>query len=383
METYTLTQKVKAVALSIGFDLVGVAVAEPLIEEGERLHTWLSEGRHGEMAYMAREPERRADPCALMPEARSVISLGLNYYQDPGQNSGPRVARYAFGEDYHRIIEEKLAALVAFIEGVGGRCARGRGDVDHGPLMERALARRTGLGFVGKNTNLITRKFGSWVFLAEVITDLELVPDPAVSFQANGCGECRLCLDACPTGALTEAYQLDARRCIAYLTIEQKGSIPKTFRPLVGEWAFGCDLCQEVCPYNWNPVETAEERLQSNHGIGSRLSGAFLSSDQFKKKFAETPLSRAKRKGLLRNLAVALGNVGRWEDLRPLFMMLDDPEPLVREHAAWGILEIVRREGPTDREEVERAIEERLEREGDPSVRASLQEIILHINEAA
>jgi epoxyqueuosine reductase len=382
METHALTQKIKDHALSIGFDLVGVAAAEALGEDGMRLRDWLSEGCHGEMAYMAREPGRRVDPRALMPEARSVICLALNYYQDPGESAGARVARYAFGEDYHRIVEERLAALVAFIESVGGRCARGRGDVDHGPLLERALARRAGLGFVGKNTNLITRKFGSWVFLAEVITDLPLTPDPADSVQADGCGGCRLCLDACPTGALTGPYRLDARRCISYLTIEQKGSIPKTLRPSVGEWAFGCDLCQEVCPYNQSPVETGEDRLRSKHGIGPRISGSDLSLDLFKKKFAATPLTRAKRKGLMRNLAVALGNVGRADDLRRLFMMLDDPEALVREHAAWGILEIVRREGRADPEGVERAVEERLVRESDPSARVLMEGIIERVSGA-
>jgi epoxyqueuosine reductase len=348
IELQERTEKVKAYALSLGFDLVGITAADPLEENGKRFAVWLADGYAGEMCYMARDPKRRTDPRALMPEARSVISLALNYYNGNGDKAdskrlAARVARYAWGEDYHRIIEEKLELLVGFIGELGGRCARERGDVDHGPILERALARRAGLGFIGKNTMLITERFGSWVFLAEVITDLELVPDSPVE-GTDGCGGCRLCLDACPTGALVGPYRLDSRRCIAYLTIEKKGEIPEDLRPLVGEWGFGCDLCQEVCPYNRIPVETREERLWPEQGVGPRLYATDLTPKAFKQKLAATPLPRAKRKGLLRNIAVALGNTGEAKDLPALVPMLDDPEPMVREHAAWGLREIARRE---------------------------------------
>lgn len=348
MDSRILTERIKAYALSLGFDVVGVTTAEPLEQDGAWLQSWLDDGYAGEMAYMVRNPEQRFHPQSLMPEAKSILCLALNYYQkteNNGRGTNGRVARYAFGEDYHRIIEEKLAHLVVCIEGLGGRCARGRGDVDHGPMLERALARRAGMGFIGKNTNLITQNFGSWVFLAEVITDLELVPDPPVSKQTEGCGSCRLCIDACPTAALTDLYRLDARRCISYLTIEQKGSIPIEIRNLVGEWAFGCDICQEICPYNHRPVETGEKRLRSDQGVGPALSVSDLDPHAFKQRLAHTPLSRAKRRGLGRNLAVALGNAGDKKDLPTLLSMMEDPEPLVQEHAAWGYREIAKGKG--------------------------------------
>ncbi|WDT70512.1 MAG: tRNA epoxyqueuosine(34) reductase QueG [Candidatus Manganitrophus sp.] len=301
------TAEIKSTASGLGFHRVGITSADPVGEAGRRFSEWLADGFAGEMAYLQKSPEVRSDPKLRFPEAKSVICLALNYYPsaspDPSVPEGsPRgkVARYAWGEDYHTIIEEKLALLISAIEDRGGRCWKGY--VDHGPLLERAFAERAGLGFIGKNTTLITPDYGSWVFLAEVVTDLELVEDLPMTSQ---CGSCRRCLDACPTGALTEAYRLDARRCISYLTIENKKEIPEKFHPQMGGWLFGCDLCQEVCPYNRNPVQTDVERFSPERGAGPSLSLEEIRSIEdnrrFKERFSHTPLVRTKRSGLIRN----------------------------------------------------------------------------------
>jgi epoxyqueuosine reductase len=308
-----LTSKIKEIALALGFHRVGITSAKPVSEAGHHFMDWLSDGFSGEMAYLQKTPEIRFDPRRRFPEAKSVVSLALNYYpgkpgikeeehKDPPPEGMGKVARYAWGEDYHTIIEDKLKNLITHIETMGGRCWKGY--VDHGPLLERAFAERAGVGFIGKNTNLITPDYGSWVFLAVVVTDLHLEEDRPAS---PGCGTCRLCLEACPTGALTEAYRLDARRCISYLTIENKGPIPESYLPKMEGWIFGCDICQEVCPYNWKPVPTDEPRLNPAQGSGPLLSidtiRAIPDQQTFKKKFAQTPLSRAKLKGLIRNAA--------------------------------------------------------------------------------
>lgn len=301
------TAEIKSTASGLGFHRVGITSADPVGEAGRRFSEWLADGFAGEMAYLQKSPEIRSDPKLRFPEAKSVICLALNYYPtvppDPSVPEGsPRgkVARYAWGEDYHTIIEEKLALLISAIEDRGGRCWKGY--VDHGPLLERAFAERAGLGFIGKNTTLITPDYGSWVFLAEVVTDLELIEDLPMTSQ---CGSCRRCLDACPTGALTEAYRLDARRCISYLTIENKKEIPEEFHPQMEGWLFGCDICQEVCPYNRIPVQTDVERFSPERGAGPSLSLEEIRSIEdnrrFKERFSHTPLVRTKRSGLIRN----------------------------------------------------------------------------------
>ncbi len=303
-----VTARIKEAATALGFDLVGITSAEPALEGEERLLKWIERGFAGDMEYMRRDPLRRAHPEEILPGARSVVSLAKNYYQpgpeEPLEASGPagRIARYAWGADYHLVIEKMLDRLAAVIRELGGRVSRSY--VDHGPVLERAFAERAGLGFIGKNTTLITERFGSWVFLAELITNLELEMDQP---KINQCGACRACIEACPTGALIGPFQLDARRCISYLTIEQRGEIPAELRPLVKKWAFGCDICQEVCPLNAAPVPTAEPEFSSQAGAGAYITAADL-EESFKKKFGATALSRAGRNGLLRNLKVVAEN---------------------------------------------------------------------------
>ena len=262
-------------------------------------------GRDGLPSEIARDPLRSEAPVSggeerdlscpqLLPVAPEALPASEEHL------TLGKIARYAWGEDYHTIIEEKLEPLIAAIAERGGRCWKGY--VDHGPLLERAFAERAGLGFIGKNTTLITPDYGSWVFLAEVVTDLELVEDLPMTSQ---CGSCRRCLDACPTGALTEAYRLDARRCLSYLTIENKREIPEEYHPRMEGWLFGCDLCQEVCPFNRRPIETDVARLSPARGAGPFLPlheiRTIEDNRRFKARFGQTPLARAKRSGLIRN----------------------------------------------------------------------------------
>ncbi len=315
-----LTREIKSIALKLGFHTVGITSAEPVSEAGAHYLNWLSDGFAGEMQYLHKSPEIRFDPKQRFPEAKSIIVLTLNYYQeqtaqqpqqtslirnhdeDPKAISG-KISCYAWGEDYHTIIEKKLETLICAITELGGSCWKGY--VDHGPLLERAFAERAGLGFIGKNTNLITTDYGSWVFLAEVITDLDLLEDKPSTGQ---CGTCRRCIDACPTEALREPYRLDARRCISYLTIENKGSIPPTLVPKMEGWLFGCDICQEVCPFNGQATVTNEPGLSMNRGAGPSLPIRAVmdipDNRTFKQLFPNSPLLRAKRSGLLRNASV-------------------------------------------------------------------------------
>jgi epoxyqueuosine reductase len=301
-EKYHLTQKVKEIALNLGFHRVGITSADPVKADRRHFAEWLSDGFSAEMAYLQKSPEFRSDPKLRFSEARTVICLALSYYQPSSadhSDSDGKIARYAWGEDYHTIIEEKLALLMDSITALGGRCWKGY--VDHGPLLERAFAQRAGIGFIGKNTNLITPDYGSWVFLAEVVTDLDIAEDAPETSQ---CGSCRICIDACPTGALTEAYRLDARRCLSYLTIENKGPIPEEFLPRMEGWIFGCDICQEVCPYNDDPGETDEARLSPERGAGRMIplkEAAEINKAAFQKRYGETPLARTKWTGLVRN----------------------------------------------------------------------------------
>lgn len=307
MNSLELTQKIKNFALEeAGFDLVGISPAKlPAVHE-TALKTWIQNGFHGSMDYMARDPERRAHPEKVLSSARSVISLAVNYFhpedEKPADVPAGKIAKYAYGTDYHRVIEKKLKRLSRFIAEAGGNGTEVKSYVDTGPVLEKAFAAQSGLGFFGKNTNIITRHYGSWIFLASLLTSLELLPDES---HAGSCGSCRICLDACPTGALLGDYQIDATKCISYLTIESKESPPKELEGKTGEWIFGCDICQDVCPYNFRAKTTRHAELYPNKKAGTWVEldpvTKLESNEAFSEMFRQSPLKRPKLAGILRN----------------------------------------------------------------------------------
>jgi epoxyqueuosine reductase len=336
---------VKAEAAALGFDLCGIAPAESL-PELRFLAEWLARGYAGEMHYMHRSAERRADVRAVLPSARTVISLGVVYNAArpySTQNADPNqaaIARYAWGDDYHVVIGRQLDALVQRLAAAAGEGFEARPYVDTGPVQERAYAQRAGLGWIGKNTCVINPEIGSWFFLAAVICNLPLAPDAPALDQ---CGTCSLCLDACPTGALVEPGVLDATRCLSYLTIELKGSIPVEHRPAVGEHAYGCDICQEVCPWNQSPSTgvSGSPPWQPRPGLDApRLLDLWRQSDdQLRALLKGSAMKRAGVRRFRRNLAVALGNAGDPAAAGPLRDHAEPTcsDPLVAEHVAWAL----------------------------------------------
>ena len=316
-----LTESIRDHVLELGFHTMGVARVDTLEQDEIALDRWLKSGQHGGMEYMARAPHRRSRPRDVLPDVESVIVLAMNYYNGNGpvetESGGPsgvgRISRYAWGKDYHGVFEERLEMLEDFIKDRGGPQVRCRSYVDYGPVLEKAMAREAGLGFIGKNTLLITESFGSWVFLAVILTTLSL--DPSGEPQTSQCGSCQLCLEACPTGAIVQPYVLDARRCISYLTIENKGDIPAELQGLVGDWVFGCDICQEVCPFNAQPRQTDMKAFLPVEGAGStlKLDDLLTCRDDidFRNRFVQTPLMRAKKAGMERNARVVEKNIGR------------------------------------------------------------------------
>jgi epoxyqueuosine reductase len=340
-----LTVALKARALEF-FDAVGVASVGSL-EARAHYEAWLAAGRHGEMSYLAsgRHRERRAHPALILPDLQSVVCVALCH--EPGRDPARdrrlgRIARYAGGEDYHRVMRDGLRALERFVrDHLPG--ARALGYSDTGAILERGWAERAGLGWVGKHTGLLSRQVGSWFLLGELLVDRPLDPDPPIAL--DHCGTCQRCIDACPTGAIVAPRQLDARLCISYLTIELRGAIPRELRPLVGDWIFGCDVCQEVCPWNRFAPPAREARLHARALEGWSLE-RFLDLDEagFAALFATSPIRRARRRGFLRNVCVALGNRAERGSAPALARTLrQDPEPLVRGHAAWALGEIARR----------------------------------------
>jgi epoxyqueuosine reductase len=336
---HTLADRTKREARRLGFELAGIASAAPA-DGFDSYRDWLAAGHAGEMAYLHRHADARRHPDAILPEVRSVVMLGMNYKPPADEAARPllagRVARYARGLDYHDVLRQRLNALLDWVRLQAPGC-RGRGVVDTAPLLERDFARRAGLGWFGKNTMLLNKRLGSYFFLAALLLDLELPPDPP--HEAAHCGTCTACLDACPTGAFVAPGQLDARRCISYLTIELKGQVPEQLRPGVGEWLFGCDVCQEVCPWNRKAPAAAEPAFAARADLVAvdlvELLG--LSEEEFRRRFRGTALARSKRRGLLRNAALVLGNCGDPAALPALERALTDPEPLVREAACWAI----------------------------------------------
>lgn len=330
-------------ATELGFDDCRVTVADAPASAG-RFQNWLAEKQHGEMSWLERSVEKRADPQKVLAGAKSVICLATSYEAShnsrcedtPGSGV---VARYAQFSDYHDVLAERLKTLTEFIKNVGGESTRSLWYVDTGPLLERDLAQRAGIGFVGKHTNVISRRLGNWIFLAEILTTLELEPD---SPESNHCGKCTRCITACPTNAITAPFQLDARKCISYLTIELKGSIPVELRPAIGNRIFGCDECLAVCPWNKFAREgrLMQQYARSDLKQPDLIELLKLDAAGFKARFSGTPLLRSKRRGLLRNVCVALGNVGDASALLALEHAANDSEPLIAEHARWAMDQI-------------------------------------------
>jgi len=343
---WSLKTAIRQAALDLGFDSMAVSPLSVPAREARALEEWCREGRHGDMAYMERTLKVRTHPEDLFREAQSLLTLGVSYgSEDPPPSPAPqgawgRVARYAWGLDYHDVIQDRLQRLCFQIEKIRGKPFSSRLVTDAQPLLERAFAFEAGLGFYGKNTNIIVPGGGSWLFLAEIILDFSLEPDGPP--QTQGCGSCRLCVSACPTGALSGDYRMDARKCISYLTIENKGVIPHEFRKSMGSWIFGCDICQECCPYNAIPRESRWPEFSARNGVGPWLDLREVLSlrtpEQFSRRFKGTALTRPKRKGLLRNACVVAGNHPSGELIPFLSAALrEDPESLVRAHAAWAL----------------------------------------------
>lgn len=339
--------EIVTLARELGFDLCRFArAAAP--EHATEFREWLDRGQGGEMSYLSGNAVKRCDPQQILPEAKTIVVLALNYFQgkalpptnslaDPAiPASTGRIARYGWGDDYHQLIEKKLAVIDGFLRRHGGRQ---KCYVDTGPMLERDHAATAGIGWHGKSTMLLNRKLGTWLFLAEILTTLDLAPDRP---QKNYCGSCTRCIDACPTGAITAPHQLDARRCISYLTIELKGSIPVDLRPLIGDRIYGCDDCLDACPWNRFATVSRETVFAMRPELATMKLRDYLrlSEEDFRRIFHGSPIKRTKRRGLLRNVCVALGNVGTKDDLPDLQKVAGDAEPLIAEHAHWAIKRI-------------------------------------------
>jgi epoxyqueuosine reductase len=342
-----LKEAIKRKSSQLGFVLAGFTTPEPPPHYSTFEH-WLAQGRHGTMDYLATERSRlrRADPREIMPECKSILVLATPYSPPSleGRSDEGKVASYAWGTDYHDVLPERMKKLVEFIEEQVGEAVKNRWYTDTGPLLERDLAQRAGIGWIGKNTCLIHPKRGSYFLLSEILLDLELEPDPP--FVTDHCGTCTRCIDACPTDCILPDRTIDATRCISYLTIELKEDIPGDLRDKTGSWVFGCDICQMVCPWN-RFSEEGDPAFGHNspaHSLAEELS---ISVQEFNQRFKGTPVKRAKRRGYRRNVAVALGNAGDMHALPVLQNALHDEDSLVQEHAQWAIEKIHQRIGTT------------------------------------
>ena len=333
------SEQIRNWAVEVGFDRAGIASLSAS-SYSEELRGWLERGEHAEMAYMSRRIELRLDPRDIMPSARSVVCVALQYSPLQGDlceegDLWPRVARYAHGTDYHDLMKARLEELAGRVRDAFPDCAT-RSYVDTGPVLERELAVRAGLGAFGKNTMLLNEESGSWLLLGELFLSLELEPDVAVT---DLCGSCTQCLEACPTGALPSAYRLDANRCISYWTIEYRGILPREIRSQLGGWVFGCDLCQEACPWNGDTlsVDHPEMRLPSHRAELTLSDLLRIDREQYVERFRGSPMKRAKQAGLQRNAAVAMGNSKDRRYVPALLEALHDDSDLVRIHVAWAL----------------------------------------------
>ena len=336
-------EQVKAWAAEIGFDDCRIAQAKEATH-ADLFRDWIAEGKHGDMAWLEKTPERRCDPREVLPGCQSIICLALNYY--PGRSPFPedhpggyRIARYAWNNDYHDLIWAKLKSFDEKLQTLGGIQ---RYYVDTGPVLERDFANDAGLGWNGKSTVQIHKGLGAWFFLAELLTTLDLTGDAPFG---DHCGKCTRCITACPTQAITHPRRVDARRCVSYLTIENKGPIPEEFREAIGDRIYGCDDCLDACPWNRFAKESREIWFHARKEVFSHQLRDFLSLDDegFRTIFAKSPIKRIKRVRFLRNVCVALGNTGSEQDLAALELVMSENDPLVNEHAQWAIQKIQQR----------------------------------------
>ena len=302
-----LSDSIKAYAMELGFSKVGIARTEPMEDEGVRLVEWLGRSYQASMHWMERDIQKRTDPGNIVPGAKSIVCVAMNYYT-PQQHSTDlqhgKISRYAWGDDYHEIVGTKLEQLLRYIQSLVPDC-HGKYYVDTGPIMEKAWAVRTGIGWLGKNANVLTREMGSWIFLGEIILDVEMDYDEAA---VDFCGTCTACLDACPTGAIVENYVVDSNRCISYLTIEHRGDLPEALAAKFDRWIYGCDICQDVCPWNSFAKKTKEKGFSSRPGNSAPNleEVAAMTPEEFSKRFAKSSIRRTKHSGLVRNATFIL-----------------------------------------------------------------------------
>jgi epoxyqueuosine reductase len=345
MSSQDLKEKIKLKAQQLGFILSGVTTPDPP-DHYSTFEAWLAQGHHGTMDYLARDRSRarRADPREILPECQSILVLATPYSpprspEEPAEDVALRgqVAAYAWGDDYHDVLPARMKELVQFIEEQVGHSVKNRWYTDSGPILERDLAQRAGIGWIGKNTCLIHPKHGSYFLLSEIFLDLVLEPDPP--FRTDHCGTCTRCIEACPTDCILPNRTLDATRCSSYLTIELKDDIPSALREKIGDWVFGCDICQMVCPWN-RFAEEGDPSFGDKNPLHSLPEELTLSTQEFNQRFKRSPIKRAKRRGYLRNVAVALGNKGDRIALPVLQNVSSDEEPMLREHAQWAIARI-------------------------------------------
>ena len=359
-----LSSDLKTEAHRLGFELVGIAPAVNPVGFSA-FQDWLDRGFAGEMGYLERRRQAYAHPEGVLPRVRSVIMLGLNYRTEEPVEPGPvagRVSRYAWGTtDYHTVLRQRLKQLSQFLK-TRVPASQSRGIVDTAPLLERDFSRLAGLGWFGKNTLLINKRLGSWLFLAGLLTDVELEYD--APHETAHCGTCTRCLEACPTDAFDGPYVLDARKCISYLTIELRGPIPQELRTGIGDWLFGCDVCQDICPWNRKAPVTTDPTFQPRVDLRPADAQRLLkmSAEEFDREFAETPMARPGRAGLLRNAAIVLGNSGDSAAVPVLIEALRDREPLIRGAAVWALQTL-------GGEAARQALSDLAEREIDPVVR--------------
>lgn len=369
-----LEEALKEEALRLGFDFAGITTSDPP-ESFAIFETWLEAGMQGEMEYLSaqRSRARRADPRTILPECKSILILGVRYpvqntQVDNSEGHYGRVASYAWGQDYHEVLPSRMASLHSFIERICGLSVPARWYTDTGPLLERDLAQRAGLGWIAKNSCLIRPGLGSYFFLAEMLLGIELQPDDP--FKTDHCGTCTRCLEACPTQCILPNRTLDAKRCISYLTIEVKGPTPVELRKSIGDWIFGCDICQQVCPWNLRfakPEGDPDFAPLPDIAAPDLIDELSLSQDDFNQKFRNNPVKRAKRRGYLRNVAIALGN-SRDTLVIPVLVkaLFKESEALVRQHSAWAL-------GCFHNPMARDALEQALQTETDTQVRGEIQ----------